>query len=301
MGPKNTVDVSIIVPDYNNGSFLDEFIQSVLNSTVLPKELIIIDDGSTDESKEVLIKFNSLDFLRIIRFTENEGLPEALNAGLNVASGKYIMRADPDDLMHPERIERQFNYMESHPEIDVLGCNVTYFHHNSGRDINSSNFPCADSEIKKFYQRGLNGIQHPTACIKYNIVQKYRYKKIFPGEDYEFFTQMAKDGCRFANLAESLYRMRVHPLSMTRNIKLQAIQYIFTTRDKVWGTRTSKPRVLSYYFFIRFYRSYQISGIGLPKFLYLFLAILSNPLSLFYRIKYNAISYYCFLSKSLTS
>ena len=285
MDLKKTVDVSIIVPDYNNGSFLYEFIQSVVNSTVLPKELIIIDDGSTDDSSEVLSKFKNLAFLRIICFAENEGLPEALNAGLNEASGKYIMRADPDDLLHPERIKRQFDYMESHPETDVLGCNVTYFHHQSGSEINISNFPCSDIEIKKFYMRGLNGIQHPTACIKYNIVQKYRYKKIFPGEDYEFFSQMAKDGWQFANLPEPLYHMRVHPLSMTRNIKLKAIQYIFRTRDKIWGTKTSKFRIISYYLFIRFYRSYQISAIGLPKYFYLFLAILSNPLSLFYRIK----------------
>ena len=285
MDLKKTVDVSIIVPDYNNGSFLNEFIESVVNSTVLPRELIIIDDGSTDETTEVLRKYKNVPFLRIIRFPENEGLPTALNAGLDEASSKYIMRADPDDIMHPERIERQFVYMESHLDTDVLGCNVRYFHHESGKDINISNFPCGDKEIKKFYLRGLNGIQHPTACIKYDVVQKYRYEKIFPGEDYEFFSQMAKDGWQFANLPEPLYHMRVHPLSMTRNIKLKAIQYIFRTRDKIWGTKTSQYRVISYYLFIRFYRSYQISAIGLPKYFYLFLAILSNPLSLFYRIK----------------
>jgi glycosyltransferase involved in cell wall biosynthesis len=119
---KPTADVSIIVPAYNNGRFLNEFIQSVIDSTVMPHELIIVNDGSTDESTQVLETYKSLDFLKIIQFQLNQGLTDALNAGLDIATGKYIMRADPDDIMYPERIERQLNFMVTHPETDVLGC-----------------------------------------------------------------------------------------------------------------------------------------------------------------------------------
>lgn len=285
MEPKNTVDVSIIVPDYNNGRFLNEFIESVINSTVLPLELIIVDDGSTDESTDVLRKHVSLGFLRVLRFSQNEGLPAALNAGLDMANGKYIMRADPDDLLHPERIERQFIYMESHPDTDVLGCNVWYFHHGSGKIINSSNFPVEHADIVKAYRQGLHGVQHPTTFFKRNVVRKYRYAKVFPGEDYEFFSRMAKDGCHFANLPEPLYRMRVHPMSSTSNLKMDAIRYTFAVRDKIWGTRTSKASLYRYYFFIRFYRRYQILDHGLRKYFYLFLAIFCNPASLYRRFK----------------
>lgn len=282
---KNTVDVSIIVPDYNNGRFLDDFIESVINSTVEPRELIIVDDGSTDESAEILQKYEHLCFLRILRFAKNEGLPAALNAGLDAAKGKYIMRADPDDILHPERIERQFVYMGLHPDTDVLGCNVWYFHHESGKDINISNFPAGHRQIIKIYRQGLHGIQHPTAFIKHDIVQKYRYSKVFPGEDYDFFSRMAKDGCQFANLPEPLYRMRVHSLSSTSNLKMAAIRYTFEIRDKIWGTKTPQIRIFSYYYFVRFYRRYQIATNGLLKYLYLFLAILCNPVSLFKRLK----------------
>lgn len=282
---KPTADVSIIVPAYNNGRFLGEFIESVINSTVTPLELIIINDGSTDESIKVLETYKSLDFLKIIQFPFNQGLTEALNSGLDIANGKYIMRADPDDIMYPERIERQLNFMETHPETDVLGCNVWYFHHETGVNINMSNFPSDHKHIIRAYQKGLHGIQHPTAFMKRTVAQRYRYNKLFPGEDYEFFSRMAKDGCHFANIPDPLYRMRVHPMSMTSNIKLTAIQYSFKMRDIIWETKTSKTRIYSYYLFIHFYRRYQISSNGLFKYLYLVVAILANPMSLVKRLK----------------
>jgi glycosyltransferase involved in cell wall biosynthesis len=282
---KPTVDVSIIVPDYNNGRFLNEFIQSIIHSTVKPRELIIVNDGSTDESGEVLAVYKNLEFLITIQFPINLGLTDALNAGLDTATGKYIMRADPDDILHPERIERQYTYMEAHPEVDVLGSNVWYFHYETGQNINRSNFPAEHDQIVGAYRNGLHGIQHPTAFMKKSVVQGYRYQKIFPGEDYEFFSRMAKGGCRFANLTEPLYRMRVHPASSTSTIKINAIRFTFTIRDSIWGTKTSIIRIYSYYYFIFFYRRYQISSNRLTKYFYLLPAILLNPKSLIKRIK----------------
>lgn len=283
MLPKSTVDVSVIVPNYNNGRFLREFIQSVIDSTVMPRELIIIDDGSTDESEQVLGCFLHLDFLKIIRFPENLGLSRALNAGLDAAAGKYIMRADPDDKLYPERIEQQLNYMETHPDTDVLGCNVWYFHHESGKKLNKSNFPSTHAQIIRAYQKGLHGIQHPTAFMKKAVVQRYRYEQMSPGEDYVFFSKMARDGCRFANLSEPYYLMRVHPASITSNLKWQEVEDTFKIRDRIWETQTSRISIGSYYFFILFYRKYQLSTHWLPKYVYLLGAILSNPARLFKR------------------
>jgi glycosyltransferase involved in cell wall biosynthesis len=284
MCPKATADVSVIVPNYNNGRFLHAFLQSVINSTVMPLELIIIDDGSTDETAKVLASFTNLDFLKVIRFPENLGLTRALNAGLDAAIGKYIMRADPDDILSPERIERQFNYMETHPDTDVLGCNVRYFHHVTGKNLNLSNFPSEHSQIVRTYQKGLHGIQHPTAFMKRAVVQRYRYEKMFPGEDYVFFSTMARDGCRFASLSEPLYLMRVHPASITSNLKWQEVTDTFKIRDRIWETRTSKISIWSYYYFILFYRKYQLSTHWLPKYFYLLGAIISNPARLFSRL-----------------
>jgi glycosyltransferase involved in cell wall biosynthesis len=83
----------------------------VINNTVHPKELIIVDDGSTDNSLEILQEFSHLDFLKIIRFDQNKGFCNALNTGIENANGKYILRADPDDILMENRIETQYNYL----------------------------------------------------------------------------------------------------------------------------------------------------------------------------------------------
>jgi glycosyltransferase involved in cell wall biosynthesis len=279
------VDVSVIVPNYNNGKFLGEFIRSVVDSSVLPRELIIVDDGSTDNSLQVLKDFGYLSFLKVIIFKKNRGLTAALNAALDAATGKYIMRADPDDRLCKTKIQRQYEFMERHSEIDVLGCNVHYFDDATGKDINISNFPLVHREIEKAYRRGEHGVQHPTVFVKGDVYRKYRYQKIFPGEDYEIFARMIRDGYRFANLPEPLYRMRIHSGSATGNLKQKHIRDTFRFRDEIFGTSTGRFTVFRYYVYILNYRKYQSGRGGILKYFFLILAVLAYPAKLFKRIK----------------
>ena len=284
MSEKPVADISIIAPNYNNGRFLIEFVESIVNSTFLPRELIIIDDGSTDESTAVLERYSYLAFLRTIRFHENRGLTDALNAGLEIAAGKYIMRADPDDILHPERIERQYHYMETHPETGVAGCNVQYFHDKTGKNINVSNFPTDHADIVKAYKQGVNGVQHPTAIMRSSILSGYRYRTLLAGEDYELFSMIAMDGHHFANLAEPLYRMRIHRDSLTSNLTLKAIRNIYAIRDRIWGTKAPAIRVLLYYFYIFFYRKYQLATNWFARYCYMFLSGICFPVRIFKRL-----------------
>ena len=284
MNNQKFIDVSVIVPNYNNGKYLNQFINSVLHSIYLPKELIIIDDGSTDDSIKVINLFNNHKFIKLISYTENRGLTFALNLGLESATGKYIMRADPDDLLLPERIGNQYHYMEKNPEIDILGCNVTYFKDNPYQEFNSSNFPITHIEIVKKYKKGEHGIQHPTAFIKSNVFKKYRYQKIFPGEDYEIFSRMVKDKRIFANLSDSLYLMRIHSESSTSNLKLSAIKQTFKFRDQIFGTKSYILKILFYYLFITFYRKSQLNNQKLKKLLLLSIACIFYPSKAFNRI-----------------
>ncbi|MEI6435478.1 MAG: glycosyltransferase [Bacteroidota bacterium] len=284
MQDKPVADISLVVPNYNNGRFLTDFFQSVINSTVFPKELILVDDGSTDGSASLIDQYNYLEFLKVIKFPENRGMSEALNAGLTVATGKYIMRADPDDILHPGRIKIQYEYMEAHPETSVLGCNVVYFHHAAGNNINVSNFPIGNDKIIGAYKQGVNGIQHPTAIIRGAILQGYRYEKVSPGEDYEIFSRIARDGYQFANLQEPLYRMRVHRASSTNNLTIASAQNIFSARDLIWGTKTAKMRVFLYFYYIRFYRKYQMSTNGFVRHWYLIVAGICFPSRIFKRL-----------------
>lgn len=282
---KPTVPVSIIAANYNNGAFLEAFINSIINSSTLPEELIIVDDGSTDNSTEILYAYSYLPCLRTILFDSNQGFTSAINAALQAASCKYVMRADPDDLLYPQRIEIQYDYLEHHPDTDMLGSNADYFDSDSEKTINKSNFPLTHHDIVKAYRKGEHGLLHATVCGKRSVYQNYRYQQFSPGEDYELFSRMVTDGRHFANLDEALYKVRVHPSSSTSTLGREGIARTFRFRDQIFGTRTSKLRIWFYYNYIRNYRNYQLSGNIIIRYFYLFLAILSYPSKLLKRIK----------------
>ncbi len=284
MPEKPVLSVSIVSANYNNGPYLRSFIESVAASTCLPKELILVDDGSTDDSVNIIRAYNKLFFLKSILFEQNKGFTVALNAGLEAASGKYIMRADPDDLFLPARIETQYNHMESHPEIDVLGSNVIYFNDKDGSKLNTSNFPLKHQEITARYIKGEHGLQHPTVFIKGSVYKNYRYQKIFPAEDYEIFSRMVKDGRIFANLPEPLYMMRVHTGSSTSNLRFKDIQQTFAFRDKIFNAKTSRLRIWCYFQHISYYRRSQLARTVFAKYLHLLVSILFYPKKLFRRI-----------------
>jgi len=281
---KPITDVSVIVPNYNNGRYLDAFIGSVTNSTVEPAELIIVDDGSTDNSLEILARHKHLPYLKIIVFKKNKGLTAALNAALEASGGKYVMRADPDDRLAPNRIEKQFIFMEQNPEVDILGCNSTYFDDATDKEINKSNFPEGHKNIIKTYKKGEHGLLHSTAFAKGKLFRSYRYQKLFPGEDYELFSRMVRDGHKFANLNESLYFVRVHARSATSNLKREHIKNTFMFRDQIFGTKTSNCRIWFYYFYILNYRKFQGSYNPFRKLYFLSLAAVCYPAKVIKRI-----------------
>ncbi len=283
---KKTLSVSIIVANYNNGKYLSEFIKSIDSSSVKPYELIIIDDGSTDNSLEVLDNFVELSYLKIIKFVKNKGFAQALNAGIKTATGKYIMRADPDDILLPERIKTQFDFMEINPNVDVLGGNVIYFLDETGHEINISNFPILHKKIKNTYRKGEHGLQHPTAFVKSKIMKKFQYiPDVFPSEDYEIFSQMIKSGYIFANIKTPIYKMRVHRKSSTSNTTLKSIERTFAFRDEIFGTVSCNLEIKFYYNYIRFYRKYQLSKNIIIAHIYLAIAIFCYPSKLLKRLK----------------
>lgn len=282
---KPIASLSIISANYNNGRYLEAFIRSVADSTMHPAELIIVDDGSTDDSMEVLQRFTHLPFLKVIAFEKNKGFTTALNTAVEAATGKYLMRADPDDLLLPERIEKQWQFLEHNPEVDMVGSNILYFDDTTGKHLNASNFPISTGAITGRYRRGEHGLLHATVCGKSAVYKQYRYQKLSPGEDYELFARMVKDGRVLANLRESLYLVRVHSGSSTTLLKYNAIARTFAFRDQIFGTRTSRFKVWCYYHHIRHYRHYHISRNPLSKGFYLLSASLFYPAKILRRIR----------------
>lgn len=120
---KPELPISVCVPMYNAARYVRECIESILNQTFADFELLVVDDGSTDGSVEVV---RSYDDPRI-RLLENEhDYIGSLNLLLEEAKGKYMVRMDADDVMVPDRLQVQFDYMEEHGEIDVLSGGMLY-------------------------------------------------------------------------------------------------------------------------------------------------------------------------------
>ncbi len=281
---KKTVNISILATNFNNGKFLSDFFDSIINSTVHPKEIIFVDDGSTDNSLEIIEKYKVLKNLQLIYFKKNKGRAAALNAGKSKCSSKYILIIDPDDILLPERIEIQYNFMGNNSDIDILGGNVIYFNSETGEKLNTSNFPTSNSDIFRTFEKGENGVLQPTIICKTELLKKYDYKQIVPGQDYELFARIAKDGYKFASLQEPINRMRVHTYSVVSNVKLQSFINLFSYRDKIFGTKTSKIKIRFYFWHIKYYRKSMFAKNPISKYFNLLLSAFAYPQKIFKRI-----------------
>ena len=191
--------VSVILSVYNGESFLAQAIESILKQTFADFELIIIDDGSRDKTRDIV---NSFKDERIVLITneKNLGLIRSLNKGIAAARGEFIARMDADDISDPERFGKQIVFLEKNPDIGVLGTAVRHTDA-KGRDISVLVQPLSHGGIlwKMCFECA---IIHPTVMMRRNIFQA--------GEGW---MRLAKR-TRFANLPDVLHMHRLHSASI---------------------------------------------------------------------------------------
>lgn len=279
-------DASILAANYNNGRFLRAFINSIMASRVLPSRIIIVDDGSTDESRAVLDEFKNNPLLHCIYLKKNQGFANALNAGMEAVDTVYVLRADPDDRFLPDRIAAQLHMLETHPALSGVGCNVVYFRDTDNASILHSAFPEAEKMVDETYRRGEHGMQHPSIAFRTKALQQYRYRQeTVPAEDYDLLARMVKDGHRFANLPDILYEMRIHTASVSSSLKKSTIQKTFALRDAIFDTKTSSFHQERYFLHMRHYRKALLSTNPLARSCHLVLAAFFFPEKLLKRIR----------------
>jgi glycosyltransferase involved in cell wall biosynthesis len=138
-------DISIVMPVYNGKEFLNKAIDSILNQSFKNFEFIIIDDGSTDSSKEIIRSYtdNRIRFLE----QENSGVAIALNNGIKISNSEIIARMDSDDISYPERLELQYTFLKSNPDYILVGSNTIIIDMN-GEEVYKSRLPVTWDEIK---------------------------------------------------------------------------------------------------------------------------------------------------------
>jgi len=278
MYTKPTVDVSMVVANFNNGRYLDEFFRSILCSTALPREIIFVDDGSTDDSLVIARRAaEDVKCMKIIALPKNVGFANALNAGIASSVASYIMRMDPDDILLPTRIERQYDYITRH-ELDVVGGNALIFHSSTGASIGSTNFPSDHSDIEKTIIKGENGVLHATVMGRAAFFKSEPYiQENVPAEDYDIFARFLTRGARFGNFTEPLIRYRIHDTSASARLRYSTILRTYQLRDSIFGGHTPRWKVRTYYWFIKCYRNYLDSRSTVSKYVWAGLSSVCYP------------------------
>jgi len=206
---KKTPKVSVLMPAYNAEKYIAESIESILNQTFTDFEFVIINDGSTDNTAEIVEKYAVQDKrIKFVNNKKNQGLIAVLNQGLDLCAGEYIARFDSDDISRPTRLEKQVAYMDAHPECGVLGTWAQKF----GTNVTHSVFK-HPSQVK-LLDMVMYGVLvvHPSAMLRKSVLVdnniKYdpRYKY---AEDFAFWAEMVKYS-EIHNLQEILLDYRWH-------------------------------------------------------------------------------------------
>ena len=129
---KYTVDITVLIALYNSEKYIKETIESLLNQTFKNFEILIINDASTDNSVNVVNSIND-DRIRLIHNETNKGICLTRQKGIKEAKGKYIAILDADDLAMPNRLEKQFLFLENNPEIVLCGTNANFIDENNNK------------------------------------------------------------------------------------------------------------------------------------------------------------------------
>ena len=198
--------ISVIMPVYNGESFLRETIESVLNQTSKDFEFIIVNDGSSDSTQQII---DSYDDKRIVTLNlqQNQGVSNARNRGTDLSRGKFIAFCDADDIYDPTRLQTQLDFLASNPAVDVCGSYFIVLE--DGQEILIKH-PISDQEIKEHFFTS-NCIGQPSIMGKSDVFRRFKYDpKLQASEDYDLWTRMATGGVVFANIPHPLVKYRLH-------------------------------------------------------------------------------------------
>ncbi len=201
--------ITVLISVYNGEKYLREAIDSILSQTYADFELLIIDDGSTDGSADIVLSYRD-DRITLEKNEQNLGLERSLNKGIHLAKGHYIARMDSDDISLPTRLEKQNIFMDDHPDVALCGTQADYFGAQS--KITTRN-PVSHEEIRA---RTLFRcpILHPTAILRkssllngnllYDLSGEYKY-----AEEYELWARILEKH-QVHNIDEVLLKYRIH-------------------------------------------------------------------------------------------
>jgi len=213
--------VSVLMPCYNAADTLQEALLSLQCQSLSDFEVIAVDDGSSDSTSVILQEWASRDpRFRVITLS-HQGIIPALNAGLRACQAPYIARMDADDRSHPERLSKQLQFLEEHPQVGVLGCLVAGFPKDQVRQgfqvyIDWQNSLVTDADIRReiFVESPL---VHPSVMLRRELLHQVGgYQEHGWPEDYDLWMRLYLAGAVFAKVPSLLLEWREYPGRLTR-------------------------------------------------------------------------------------
>lgn len=205
--------VSVLFPVYKTAAFLKEAVDSMLSQTFTDFELIVLNDCSPDNAEEIM---DAYDDPRIVRYRgeQNVGLGNVLNVGISMARGEYIARMDSDDISLPDRLQFQVDYLDAHPEYDLVSVGMKEF-----GEGNALHYYDNETEQIKFNALFYSPILHASSLWRKDSFDGLPYNQSFvPSEDYELWTRALVKGVKMRNLPKVLYLYRKFEGQATSNI-----------------------------------------------------------------------------------
>lgn len=210
--------ISVVMPVYNTDEkYLREAIESILNQTYKNFEFIIINDGSTNDAEDIILSYRDSRIL-YIKNEQNLGLIKTLNKALYMAKCEYIARMDSDDISLPTRFEKQVDFLDKNPDVDILGTWFNCIPRNRVIETLSK-----DKEIKECMLVNSNNIGHPTVTFRKSLIERFGIKydeKYSYAEDYALWLSLI-DKVKFANIPEILLNYRIHSNSVCQTKEIE--------------------------------------------------------------------------------
>ncbi len=226
--------VTVLMPVYNGEKYLRKAIESILNQTFKDFEFLIINDGSTDRTKEIILSYRDQRIV-YLENEENIGLTKSLNKGLKIAKGEYIARMDGDDVSLPERLEKQVEFLDRNSDYVLVGSDCTVLDE-SGKKIRTDLSILSNSTLKAALAL--------KNCFKHGSVM-FRKDTFFSAEgydenfyctqDYDLWTRMVKKGS-VCNLPEVLFYRREHSKSIGSLNSYKQTENADIIRKKYWDS-----------------------------------------------------------------
>jgi glycosyltransferase involved in cell wall biosynthesis len=235
----NSIKVTVLMPAYNAGKYIGDAISSVLGQTFTDFELLIVNDGSTDNTEEIIHSFND-PRIKLIH-QPNAGVSAALNRGLKHAGAEYIARFDADDICYPHRLEVQYNFLRENKDYVLTGSASDFIDKNGNFLFKWEPEALEHEELKEIVYRTCP-FDHPTVMYHRSVALSLNG---YPGdaihfEDHIFWTLFFEKG-KLRNMPESLIKHRINPESVTidekwrgpvfREIKYKSIRQGFVTTE----------------------------------------------------------------------